>query len=125
MGVLSPEECKAREKVLLEHYCGTVEIECRVMIDMINQYVIPSVRNTGIDKWASDLQKEVGRLEQDLADMKKVRPPWEKAELATKLRLETMEDVRMVCDSTEALVPAQHWPLATYRELLFLDTHRT
>jgi len=125
MGVLSPEECKAREEVLLEHYSGTVEIECRVMVDMINQHVIPSARNSGIDKWVSDLQEEVARLEQDLVEMRRVRAPNEKAKLARKLRLETMEDIRMVCDTTEALVPAQYWTLATYRELLFLDTHRT
>jgi glutamine synthetase len=43
------------------------------------------------------------------------------ARAARKLRLETMIDVRKVCDETEAIVPANLWPLATYTELLFLD----
>merc|ERR1719458_902594 len=75
MGVLSPEECKAREEVLLEHYSGTVEIECRVMVDMINQHVIPAAQTTGIDKWVQDLQDEVGRLERALAEMNTAPTP--------------------------------------------------
>ena len=42
--------------------------------------------------------------------------------MARSLRLETMADVRKVCDDFEAKVPAEHWTLATYDELLFLDT---
>lgn len=122
MGVLSPEECKAREEVLLEHYSGTVEIECRVMVDMINQHVIPAAQTTGIDKWVQDLQDEVGRLERALAEMNTAPTPSKKAALARVLRLETMEEVRTACDTTEALVPEKLWTLATYCELLFLDT---
>ena len=42
--------------------------------------------------------------------------------MARSLRLETMADVRKVCDDFEAKVPAEHSTLATYDELLFLDT---
>jgi len=122
MGVLSPEECKAREEVLLEHYSGTVEIECRVMVDMINQHVIPAAQKAGIDKWVQDLQNEVGRLEKALTEMNTAPTPSKKAALARVLRLETMEEVRTACDTTEALVPEKLWTLATYCELLFLDT---
>ena len=44
-----------------------------------------------------------------------------KAVIARELRLETMEQVRDVCDAIEAVVPASLWTLATYKELLFLD----
>ena len=47
----------------------------------------------------------------------------DKAQLARVLRLETMMDIRAVCDAAEELVPADMWSLATYKELLFLDSH--
>lgn len=34
-----------------------------------------------------------------------------------------MEEVRSVCDETESVVPGEMWTLATYKELLFLDSH--
>ena len=44
------------------------------------------------------------------------------AQMARSLRLETMIDVRKICDEFEAKVPASLWTLSTYDELLFLDT---
>merc|ERR1740136_573786 len=37
MGVMSNEECLARDTVLQDHYSGTVEVETGTFIDMINQ----------------------------------------------------------------------------------------
>eukprot|EP00584_Thalassiosira_punctigera_P005522 CAMPEP_0172525800 /NCGR_PEP_ID=MMETSP1067-20121228/821_1 /TAXON_ID=265564 ORGANISM="Thalassiosira punctigera, Strain Tpunct2005C2" /NCGR_SAMPLE_ID=MMETSP1067 /ASSEMBLY_ACC=CAM_ASM_000444 /LENGTH=104 /DNA_ID=CAMNT_0013309155 /DNA_START=51 /DNA_END=361 /DNA_ORIENTATION=- len=36
-----------------------------------------------------------------------------------------MIDIRTVCDAAEEVVPANLWTLATYKELLFLDSHTT
>ena len=46
-----------------------------------------------------------------------------KAQLARVLRLETMIDIRAVVDAAEEVVPSNLWTLATYKELLFLDSH--
>ena len=43
------------------------------------------------------------------------------ADLARTLRLETMIDIREVCDAAEGLCPADLWTLPTYTDLLFLD----
>lgn len=43
--------------------------------------------------------------------------------MARVLRLETMIDVRAVCDAAEEVCPAKLWTLATYKDLLFLDSH--
>ena len=40
-----------------------------------------------------------------------------------KGRLDTMIKVREVCDEAESLCPPSLWTLASYAELLFLDTH--
>lgn len=123
MGIFTPTECEARETVLLEHYIGTVEIECKTMIDMIYQHVIPAAKNAGVDKVAA-LTLEAERLSSSLSSVLAAGTPQEMAKLARTLRLETMEEARKVCDETEAMIPPALWTLASYRELLFLDTHK-
>jgi glutamine synthetase len=39
------------------------------------------------------------------------------------MRLETMVSIRDVIDEFEGRCPPEDWTLATYQELLFLDTH--
>ena len=61
------------------------------------------------------------------AELKKIEGEgneFEKAKLARVLRLETMEGIRKQCDEAEGLVPAGMWSLATYKDLLFLDSHQ-
>ncbi len=38
--------------------------------------------------------------------------------------MENMEHARLICDELEAAVPHGEWPLATYKELLFLDSNQ-
>ena len=47
-----------------------------------------------------------------------------KATLARTLRLETMVELRAHADAAEAVVPADLWTLATYKDLLFLDANQ-
>lgn len=120
MKVLTAEECAARQTILLNHYVGTVEIEVLSMIDMINQHVIPSVKNYGVGP-LDELEGAVRTLQSALAAVHHESNEKAKADLARVLRLETMIQVRAICDSAEAIVPANLWTLATYKELLFLD----
>ena len=60
-------------------------------------------------------------LQAKLDSMHSAPSAYEKATIARELRLETMESARGVCDSTEAIMPANLWPMATYKDLLFLD----
>ncbi|KAI2498713.1 glutamine synthetase [Fragilaria crotonensis] len=122
MGVLSKEECFARQDILHGHYTGTVEMEALCLIDMINQHVIPSVKAAGIGPLA-DLEAAVGSIKSALQAIHHASDAHEKASLARVLRLETMIDIRAVCDAAEEIVPADLWTLATYKELLFLDSH--
>merc|ERR1712238_561798 len=48
MGVFEEEELSARQDILHDHYTGTVEMEALCMVDMINQHVIPSVKEAGV-----------------------------------------------------------------------------
>jgi glutamine synthetase len=120
MGVFSKEECHARHDGVLDHYTGTVEIEALTMIDMINQHVIPSVKAAGQGP-LSELEGAVSTLKDAVAAIHAAESSGDKAELARVLRLETMVELREICDSAEAIVPAHLWTLATYHDLLFLD----
>ena len=121
MGVMSEVELTARQAVLHDHYTGTVEMEAGTMIDMINQYVIPSLQKAGAED--EELDTAVRTLEDALHGIHEADTPYEKAKLARVLRLETMVDIRKLCDAAEAVVPHELWTLATYKELLFLDSH--
>ena len=122
MKVMSKDETLARETVFHDHYTGTVEMEASSMIDMINQHIIPSVKKAGVEL-LEDLESAVDIIKEALHIIHDASSSYEKAGLARKLRLETMVDVRKICDSAEEMIPSDLWTLATYKELLFLDSH--
>jgi glutamine synthetase len=122
MNVLSGDECVARQDILHGHYTGTVEMEALTLIDMLNQHIIPSVKLAGVGPLA-ELESAVSSLKAGIAEIHHAGSAYDKASLARVLRLETMIDVRAVCDAAEEVVPASLWSLATYKELLFLDSH--
>merc|ERR1712085_164072 len=124
MNVLTAEECESRQHVLHDHYTGTVDIEAKCLIDMINQHIVPSVKAAGVGP-LSDLQAAVGTLKSALAEIHAAEGSYKAAQFSRVLRLETMIDIRATCDAAEEVVPANLWTLATYKELLFLDQTTT
>lgn len=122
LNVLSEEECIARTNVNLEHYTGIVEIEAKVMMEMIEQHVIPSVRAAGVGNLAG-IESQLGNLRAAWHKVEGIDDLYEKANAARNVRLETMVTVREHCDAAEAVVPANLWTLATYAELLFIDQY--
>lgn len=121
MGVLTKDECVSRQNILHDHYWGTVEMEAYCLVDMINQHIIPSVKNAGVGPLA-ELEAWVPKLKKAIEGIHAAESSYDKAKVARVLRLETMIEV-CVCDSAEDVVPEDLWTLATYRELLFLDSH--
>ena len=122
MKVLTKEECESRQHILHDHYTGTVDIEAKCMVDMINQHIIPSVKAAGVGP-LSDLEAAVGTLKAAIAEIHAADSSYKAAQLSRVLRLETMIDIRAICDAAEEVVPANLWTLSTYKELLFLDSH--
>jgi glutamine synthetase len=122
MGVLTAVECQSRQDVMHNHYVGSVEMEAYCMIDMINQHVIPSMKAAELGPLA-ELQAAIPKLKSAIAGLHHAATPYEKASLARVLRLETMIEIRAICDAAEEVCPADLWTLATYKELLFLDSH--
>ena len=120
MGVFTPEECKARKTVMLNHYVGMVEMEVQCMIDMIQQHILPSCKAAKVEP-VRGLRPGLETLKSKLHAIHEESDEVARATLARNLRLDTMIEVRKKCDETEAIVPADKWTLATYKELLFLD----
>jgi len=118
MGVMTADECVARTEILYDHYSGTVEIEAKCMVDMINQHVLPSATKANLS--TSALQSFVGRLDKEIHAFEKLEG-LAKAQAARVMRLETMMDGRKICDEIEGMVPPSMWTLGTYKDLLFLD----
>ena len=89
------------------------------------QHVLPSVKAYGeAAGLVTELTKGVADVEAGLAAMHGAANEEAKATVANNLRLETMEAVRAVCDKAEEVVPADLWTIATYQELLFLDSNQ-
>jgi glutamine synthetase len=121
LGVLSEVECKAREHILHEHYAGTVEIEAGSMIDMIQQHVIPSCNAAGLTETVPLLEKAIETIKSEMHKIEEIESAYETAQLSRTLRLETMVEIRKLCDAAEKIIPSELWTLATYKDLLFLD----
>jgi len=121
MKIFTPEECAARQTILIDHYVGSVEMEVLCMIDMINQHVIPSAKEAGITGY--DLEGIVATLKKDLAAAHAESDEVKRGDMFRTLRLETMVTCREKVDELEGIVPAELWTLATYKELMFLDQH--
>jgi len=125
ISVMSADETACRMNVMYYQYCNVVELECLCMIDMVRQHVLPSAlkakQGLGSDAGAAKLTSAISTLEKKLHEMEKATEGAARAGLARTLRLDTMADVRAVCDAAESQIPPEMWTLATYKELLFLD----
>ena len=119
--VLNSAESLAREAAMYQQYAGLVEIEALSMVDMLNQHVIPAMTEAKTGPAIDELAKGVKQLKTALAAIHATEDDKEKAALSRVLRLETMVNVRSLCDKAEAVCPAKLWSLPTYTDLLFLD----
>jgi len=120
--VFTEEECEARQEVLLNHYIGTVECEALTMVDMINQHVIPSIKEADLKEHLPAVAAACKKVHDAVHALHSAGDTPKAAAAARVLRLETMIEARKVMDAVEAVVPANKWTLATYKELLFLDS---
>ena len=115
---------QARTDVNLDHYTGTVEMEAKCLVSMIEQHIVPSCDKAGV---ATDaLAAHAETLKAKLAQMHAAtaESPLAAATVAHELRHGEIEEARVVCDDVERKVPADLWTLATYKELLFLDQNQ-
>ena len=146
MGVMSKVELEARAAVMYENYAKYINIEARVMIDMVKKQILPAILSYegALAKEAADIarssieptvQKEmIATIAGKAAELKSATEALEAklskaADLSDDLQawakyyhdevFMSFPSVRKPADELEEIVSKDAWPIPTYRELLF------
>ncbi len=144
--VFSREEVHSRYEILLENYSKTLHIEALTMIDMVKKDILAAsfsfqselmhlflqkreVENLSttpeetLVKKVSDLTHElscqVNGLEEALLKAKEIEGSFEHAQYYRSHIYTAMNELRMVGDELETLVPKKQWPYPNYADLLY------
>src|SRR5215510_10623244 len=142
--VLNERELHARYEIMLEQYNKTVNIEGQLMVLMANRYILPAaleyqrqvgasvaaVKSAGgrsvegkktldkltklVDKFKSQTDKLEKALAHEGASAEK------HAKHFRDVVIPNMTTLRELGDELELVMPHELWPLATYREMLFI-----
>ncbi len=140
--VLTEAELESRKDILSEQYALTINVEASTTESMARTLVLPAavrylaelgeaaqaVGDFGLDAagtkaTAEGVVKEVNALQKALGALGKARTAAHKdADEAQAMQakvIPAMTKVRSACDALEKEIPADLWPLPTYREMLF------
>jgi glutamine synthetase len=143
--VYTARELESRYHILCENYVKTLNIEAKLVLMMTKTMVAPAVtkyvgevastvaslKAAGVDAGATGeslktltgqlnaLHKSVADLESALGHVPHGSPQDEIVYMRDKV-LAGMKEVRKNSDALEAVVADDHWPLPTYREMLFI-----
>ena len=141
--VLTEAELESRSEILREQYALTLNIEAATTESMAKTLVLPAavrylmelgeaaeaIGDFGLDaggtkETAEGVVTQVNALRKALGGLAKARASAHKApseDLAMKDKvIPAMAKVRAACDALEKEVPADLWPLPTYRDMLFV-----
>lgn len=144
LGVLSPMESISRHDILLDNYRLVVHAECQTALDIFRRLLRPAVYHS-MGKLSQDLMhlEQMGLKQAEgrrhLAELSDLCQEMERAAQALELAVEEakavealsdqarayhdlsqaeLDQLRAVVDQLEQLIPAEDWPMPTYRELL-------
>lgn len=150
MDVMSKVEVEARHEIELDEYVLKVQIESRVLGDIARNHVIPTAvkyQNTLIEnvsglknifgnefkKYAKEQIDLIAKISSHIAEINsKIENMINERKKANKLSGQKSADaycnkvkpyfdeIRYHCDKLEIMVDDELWPLAKYRELLFI-----
>ncbi|UCS95648.1 glutamine synthetase III [Echinicola marina] len=145
--VLNETELHARHEIRLENYIMKVQIESRVMGDLALNHIIPTaiqyqnklienangLKGLGLDAKAvvetiSEISKHISSLKDNVLAMIDARRTLNKEEdiakrakgYSTEVKDAYFDKIRYSADKLELFVDDEYWPLAKYREMLFL-----
>jgi glutamine synthetase len=143
--VLNARELHARFEVMLETYNKTVNVEGQLMVLMANRYILPAaleyqkriaqsvsaVKAAGstsaeakktlnkVTKLTDALRQRTDRLQAALEHESNGSAEKHAKHFRDKV-VPAMQALRETGDALETIVPHEIWPLATYREMLFI-----
>lgn len=148
LGIISRRESEARHEIMLHHYSNHLQIESRILGEMIVNQLIPACleyENKLIENidGMKDLKLDAELYEPQMSILKKVaggvaklfklekamkelrvkgndfNSPKDQAMLYCTQVKPIMEEIRTISDELETVVDDNVWPLAKYREMLF------
>jgi glutamine synthetase len=143
--VLNGREVHARYDVMVETYNKTVNVEGQLMVLMANRYILPAALDyqkqvaqsvaavraaggkstegkkvlAGIIKLTDELKRRTDRLAKAL-DHEGDGSAEKHAKHFRDVVIPAMVALRETGDALELVLPHETWPLATYREMLFI-----
>ncbi len=147
LGVLNKRELEARHEILLENYTKKIQIEGRVMGDLVLNHIIPvaiqyqnalitnanGLKGLGLDnstiiKKIEEISKHIHEAQNNVMAMiearKKVNKIEESREKAIaycdEIKGAYFDKIRYHVDKLELFVESEKWPLPKYREMLFI-----
>jgi len=143
--VLNGRELHARYEVMVETYNKTVNVEGQLMVLMANRYILPAAFDyqTRVAKSVSSVKAAGGKSAEGKKALAQVTTLTDELKRRTdKLQkalghesngsadkhakhyrdsvIPAMTALRDTADALEGLIPHDTWPLATYREMLFI-----
>ncbi len=146
-GVLSRHELEARNEIKLENYIMKIQIEARVMGDLVMNHITPTAINyqnklistakgladlgidnsetknilTKVNSHIMSISSDVEAMIEERKRINKIEDSREKAiEYCDNIKNKYFDKIRDAVDDLELLIDDEDWPLAKYRELLFL-----
>ena len=143
--ILNKRELHARYEVMVETYNKTVNVEGQLMVLMANRYILPAaleyqrqvaasvaaVKAAGgksiegkktldnVTKLTDEFKRRTDKLDHAL-DHDSDGSSEKHAKHFRDVIVPTMASLRAAGDELEELIPHGQWPLATYREMLFI-----
>jgi glutamine synthetase len=143
--VLNEREVRARYDIMVEQYIKTVNVEGQLMVLMANRYVLPSAlefqRKVGesvaavkaaggksmegkrlldrLTRLTDDFRRRTDKLQHAL-EHEGNGSAEKHAKHFRDAVIPAMSALREAGDELELMIPHETWPLATYREMLFI-----
>lgn len=145
--VLTREELYSRHDILFETYEKSINIESLTLTDIIRKQIIPNatkymgtlsrdikdssayVETTHLESSIKELNKvaslvedlhiNISQLEKYTIEAKEKENSIERSKVFHEKVLSKMNDVRVVSDALELLMPSELWPIPTYGELMY------
>jgi glutamine synthetase len=143
--VLNERELRARYEVMIETYNKTVNVEGQLMVLMANRYVLPAaleyqkqvaqsvsaVKLAGsksaegkklldnLTRMTDELKRRTDKLQRTLEHESNGSAEGHARHFRDAV-LPAMTMLRDTSDQLESIIPHELWPLATYREMLFI-----
>ena len=147
LGILNDVELDARNEIHWEKYIMKIQIESRVMGDLVQNHILPTaiayqnklIRNAQglkelgvknkqviriieqVSDYIETLQAAVENMTEERKRVNKIEDNREKAiAYCDDVKGKYFDDIRYAVDKLELIVDDEDWPLVKYREMLFL-----